>query len=257
MSLRNGTCVGAAMASEHSEFEQRAFDFLEQLDSRSSADEIVDAMQKILYGYGVEFFCVNGFPNPEQRFEEVMLVNRVPSEWLEIYLEKQYVHVDHAIRFCKQTVHPFKWEDVPYDPECEPRTYSVVCGVREFRLTQALLVPVHGPLGAEGFVWMGSGCKLNLPPHHKQIIHLVALYAFDRIRCLCSSVFKRAAALTPREREVLKWIARGMSAWEIGETLNIGNRTVEGHAQMAFRKLGAANRAHAVAIAVRDRLIDI
>jgi hypothetical protein len=62
------------------------------------------------------------FPNQSKRFKEVMLVNRVPAEWLKIYLEKQNVHVDHAIRFCKRTVRPFEWEDVPYDPECEPRT---------------------------------------------------------------------------------------------------------------------------------------
>jgi LuxR family quorum sensing-dependent transcriptional regulator len=38
--------------------------------------------------------------------------------------------------------------------------------------------------------------------------------------------------------------------------LGIAKRTVDAHAQSAFRKLGAANRTHAVAIAVRERLIN-
>jgi LuxR family transcriptional regulator, quorum-sensing system regulator BjaR1 len=63
--------------------------------------------------------------------------------------------------------------------------------------------------------------------------------------------------LTAREREVLAWISRGKSAWEIGEILGIAKRTVDEHAQTAARKLGAANRTQAVAIAVRDRLIDL
>jgi DNA-binding CsgD family transcriptional regulator len=62
--------------------------------------------------------------------------------------------------------------------------------------------------------------------------------------------------LTAREREVLTWIALGKSAWEIGEILGIAKRTVDEHAQTAARKLGAANRTQAVAIAVRACLIE-
>jgi DNA-binding CsgD family transcriptional regulator len=62
--------------------------------------------------------------------------------------------------------------------------------------------------------------------------------------------------LTAREREVLTWISLGKSAWEIGEILGLAKRTVDEHAQTAARKLGAANRTQAVAIAVRDSLID-
>jgi LuxR family transcriptional regulator, quorum-sensing system regulator BjaR1 len=56
---------------------------------------------------------------------------------------------------------------------------------------------------------------------------------------------------------VLVWTAHGKSAWEIGEILGIAKRTVDEHAQTAFRKLGAANRTQAVALAVRKRLINI
>jgi LuxR family quorum sensing-dependent transcriptional regulator len=56
---------------------------------------------------------------------------------------------------------------------------------------------------------------------------------------------------------VLIWIAAGKSAREIGEILGIAKRTVDSHAQSALRKLGAANRAQAVAIAMRDGLVKI
>ena len=63
--------------------------------------------------------------------------------------------------------------------------------------------------------------------------------------------------LTAREAEVLTWVARGKSAWEIGEILHIAKRTVDEHVQTAVRKLGAVNRTHAVAIAVRDGIISL
>ena len=61
--------------------------------------------------------------------------------------------------------------------------------------------------------------------------------------------------LTPRELEVLEWVARGKSAWEIAAILNITKRTVDGHVANAIQKLGAVNRIQAIAIAVRDRII--
>jgi len=62
-------------------------------------------------------------------------------------------------------------------------------------------------------------------------------------------------SLTPREREVLWWAAEGKSASQIGEILHITKRTVDEHTHNAARKLGAANRTQAVAIALRERLI--
>jgi DNA-binding CsgD family transcriptional regulator len=64
-------------------------------------------------------------------------------------------------------------------------------------------------------------------------------------------------SLTPREVEVLTWAARGKSAWEIGEILHIAKRTVDEHVQHAARKLGAANRTQAVAIALLNRIIEV
>jgi LuxR family quorum sensing-dependent transcriptional regulator len=68
---------------------------------------------------------------------------------------------------------------------------------------------------------------------------------------------KSRPTLTSREVEVLTWVARGKSAWEIGEILEIAKRTVDEHAQTAVRKLGAVNRTHAVALAIRDRVIEV
>jgi LuxR family quorum sensing-dependent transcriptional regulator len=63
--------------------------------------------------------------------------------------------------------------------------------------------------------------------------------------------------LSPREIEVLMWAARGKSAAEISEILNIAKRTVDAHALSAVQKIGAVNRTHAVAIAVRDHLFEL
>jgi DNA-binding CsgD family transcriptional regulator len=67
----------------------------------------------------------------------------------------------------------------------------------------------------------------------------------------------RGPTLTRREREVIGWVAQGKTAWEIGGILKIAKRTVDEHTHSAMKKLGAANRAQAVALALRSRLIEI
>jgi DNA-binding CsgD family transcriptional regulator len=65
----------------------------------------------------------------------------------------------------------------------------------------------------------------------------------------------RTHSLTAREIEALQWAALGKTAWKIGKILRITKRTVDEHTQTAVRKLGAANKSHAVAIALLRRII--
>ena len=64
-----------------------------------------------------------------------------------------------------------------------------------------------------------------------------------------------APTLTERELEVLSGMCEGMSNAEIGRALFLSEDTVKTHARRLFRKLGAADRAHAVAIALRRGLV--
>jgi DNA-binding CsgD family transcriptional regulator len=57
--------------------------------------------------------------------------------------------------------------------------------------------------------------------------------------------------LTPRESEVLMWVARGKSNRDIGEIQNLSPRTVNKHLERIYAKLGVENRASAAAPAVR------
>ncbi len=64
-----------------------------------------------------------------------------------------------------------------------------------------------------------------------------------------------ASALTPRELEVLRLLARGLQNKEIAAELGIGGRTVKFHTGSLYRKLGAGNRTEAVALAAQRGII--
>jgi predicted ATPase/DNA-binding CsgD family transcriptional regulator len=60
--------------------------------------------------------------------------------------------------------------------------------------------------------------------------------------------------LTPREREVLRLVAEGLSNRAIGESLSISERTVENHVMHLLTKLDLPSRTAAAAYAVRHGL---
>jgi two-component system, NarL family, response regulator len=66
-----------------------------------------------------------------------------------------------------------------------------------------------------------------------------------------------AEELTSRETDVLQLISKGNSNKLIGEQLQISEQTVKGHVKNIFLKLGANDRAHAVALAVKRGIIHV
>lgn len=61
--------------------------------------------------------------------------------------------------------------------------------------------------------------------------------------------------ITRRQRQILQFFADGLTTAEAAEQLDLSSETVRTHAKAALPRLGATDRAHAVAIALRAGLI--
>ncbi len=63
--------------------------------------------------------------------------------------------------------------------------------------------------------------------------------------------------LTPRQLEILSYMAKGLTNRDISDMLHIQQDTVEEHVNIILAKLDAANRTEAVAVALRKQLLRI
>lgn len=83
--------------------------------------------------------------------------------------------------------------------------------------------------------------------------HLTNLY---RLGAAAEPALKRSAgeaaeALTPREREVLEWVAAGKTSRDIASILGASARTIEKHLERIYEKLGVENRTAAAMRALK------
>ncbi len=66
-----------------------------------------------------------------------------------------------------------------------------------------------------------------------------------------------SAPLTNRETQILNHVADGNTNKQIAHLLGISEQTIKSHVSAVLRKLNANDRAHAVALAMRDGWISI
>lgn len=65
------------------------------------------------------------------------------------------------------------------------------------------------------------------------------------------------ARFTKREREVITLFGQGLTAEQVSERLGLAIHTAHHHIKYAKKKVKARNITHLVAIAIKDRLIDV
>jgi DNA-binding NarL/FixJ family response regulator len=101
----------------------------------------------------------------------------------------------------------------------------------------------------------------------KEMVHTDVLHAIRTVhggkRLMPAEVAERLSeyfpqiALTPREVEVLGFVAKGLANKEIAGLIGTASGTVKMHIQNILAKLGAADRTHAVAIAFQRGILHL
>lgn len=109
--------------------------------------------------------------------------------------------------------------------------------------------------GARGVIRSASADNDDLLVALTQAIMLVCPQVGTKTVPKQRAALATRSSLTTREMQVLRGMSEGKSNAEIGRDLFVSEDTVKTHARRMFRKLGARDRAHAVAEAFRAGIV--
>ncbi|MEN9874727.1 MAG: hypothetical protein RL186_1624 [Pseudomonadota bacterium] len=174
-----------------------------------------------------------------------------PVLWLNRYREAGHVHRDAGVSRIMTSTEPYWWSDVQAGPLTKDEKL-VFDEAAEFGISRGLVVPIRQP---DGSVWscLLSSNQMDETDDLKFAAVVAANYYVGRGAMLQSREHRKidlAYRLTPRQREVVTWLARGLTTDEIGEILGTSGRTVAHQLDEAKRRLHARTLASLVAEAV-------
>jgi len=237
-----------------SSIEREAFDFIDGLAAAATEGEVYGLLWPRLTAFGFTNFAITDMPPPNLKLDAHIILNGWSKPWFAHYMSQNLYPVDPVAKRLRESANPFFWHDVELMEEGSASARRVMNEASEFGLKRGFSVPIHGANGSQACVTMG-GERICVPPHGREAIHLMAIYAHSHASALRTEWQKHRLPapppiLTKREREVLRWVATGKSDWEIGEILGISEDTAFAHVRNSTRKLRAMTRTHAVALAL-------
>ncbi len=235
---------------------------LHALGACSSLDALKAAVENIVCQIGVDFwFYAVDLPLIRDQANQLRM-GTYPEAWVTHYFQKDYIRIDPIISHCHDHSIPLSWRDAQehHRRVLDPQMLKIrnkFGEASEFGLHAGISVPLHGPGVGWGLMSFASRDQTardfeTLLPE----LHLLAHFTHESARrFVYSKSPSELPTLTKRERECLTWAADGKTSWEIGQLLNISERTSIFHLQNAIHKLGVSGRQAAIARAVSLGLI--
>lgn len=236
-------------------------DYIEHALSLSNFEELCVFIEKIKYDFGLNVFGACEIVQNSSAENSICVLYDSNTEWVDFY-RQGLIYTDPFIGYCEENVTPLVWRAAKDMTELRKICPKIAEGIGDLNINTFITLPVHScGENMSGFRFGNIG-NTALPEsdlyHALPFLSLLSSYLFEalhRLHLEIYSVKKPAPKLTAREREVLLWISRGKTTWEISQILNISENTVLTYIKRFFRKLGVQTRQHAIAKAMSLRLI--
>lgn len=235
--------------------ERAAFDFVESVSYVDNLTELSKKVEAFLKNLGGDYFIGGQIIFPGGALRPVSLFANHQHDWFEFYRKNHLMLEDPALHFVKRPVQPFTWSWVNKTFDLTAGERFVMNEPRNFKISDGLVVPIHGPGGSVATVSMAgqhiqtgarevAAVQMTMTAAYNQALHITRLFETAR-----------PSKLTTRQRECLNWVQHGKSNRDIAAILGISVGTVKDHIDAAKETFGVGSRIEAVIAAHREKLL--
>lgn len=235
-------------------------DYVDRANKARSVEELCAVFRNAIHQHGLDrmHFCLLSDHNNIGLKAGIGFIENYPQDWMSYYFEQGLDKVDPVISYAYQKGNTFKWRKIETRLNLTaPQRYCLNAG-REAGLYHGIGAPMFGPYRFAGFGLASSEPKDSFDGNLDMIsAYCTHFYtAFQRLYFTedqlteCQNIY-----LTPKEREILIWVARGKSSPVIADILGLSLDGVKHHLRNIYKKLNTNSRTVAACKAISYGLI--
>jgi LuxR family quorum sensing-dependent transcriptional regulator len=223
----------------------RALTLVSELTSAPTIAKVVDVFQEAIEPFGVTVYSTFIVGNMARLGGDPVIVSNWPREWDAFYRrEKAFAFDPVAAHGLKND--GFYWRDVP--PAATEPGRKLMADAREIGMADGFTAVFRGP-GVSPTSASLAGPKLEWSDLDRGVVVLLSNSLISRMLYLRDiRLAPTVETLTPREKDVLRYASLGNSDKKIALALGLTHETIRFYWKNIRRKLGAVDRANAVAI---------
>ena len=181
------------------------------------------------------------------------------KQFLQNYVKNRYYKFSPVFQTTCRTWHPQHWQSI-WSQNSGANTDRCMGLAAAYGYYDGWSFAVNFPADKTFSFFAVTGKKIEKDKRTATIINYLSPYFCEALQQVFGAQLKKQKIdfrkLTARELEVLQWIEKGKSTWDISVIFNRSERVVKWHVNNIVGKLCALNRTHAVAIALRNGLIE-
>jgi len=230
-------------------------DYIHSTIECTTTDEFTTLIEKLQgivpFEYATCVLSRNKVLSGGEKYEVVNF--NYPVEWTEIYSSKQYDQVDPiAVEHFKDIKVQY-WADT-YRKYPPPDNFIKLA--KSFKLEKGYTHGARNIKRTEASLFSIAGQAVEHDDRTEAVLKYIVPHLHQVLVRVSNTILpQKKVFLTPREKEVLTWLANGKSSWDISMILSVSESTINFHVNSIMQKLDAVSRTHAVAIAFELGLV--
>ncbi len=248
-----GAKLRIARAANEATDEEIVLRFLREAGAMADLEALTNEFANVATHFGFDHFVCAYIASPGRPVQPQVLFGRPHMPSAEKYVAEKLAAHDPVVQHIFTSPTPFTWEDVLRQRPLTPAQQRVFDNAAAHGFHDGFVIPIHGASGDIWSVVLVSKGPVTLDKQARASVTAAAtLYAVTGATLAeLQQDEPTSTPLTKRETQCLAWAAQGKTDWEIGQLLQIGDKTVNMHIDNARKKLDASSRAQAALIAWR------
>lgn len=219
-------------------------------------DDLVDILKETCARMGCSWFALSHHVDFLVAPGKGIRLHNYPEDWARWFDECGLGVCDPVHRASQRRMAGFLWHDMKKFSAPRSGDNAILARARKHGIHDGLTIPAHLPGEAHGSVSFAWKSGTAASPEALMFAQTIAAFAFEAARQLAGpQVPANRIALTDRQIECVRWVARGKSDGVIAQIIGLREDTISEHLKNARARYDAPSRTSLAIRALFDGVI--